>query len=102
MNQGAVLGLRRGHFQRVPASSHWLWARLEGGSLKIQLPHRDAWALGLCTTSTGRGDMCVCPCLPQQRRQGQMGGGSQVSLLSLQLLFPLFQNLNSSLRYIYF
>lgn len=89
MNQGAVLGLRRGHFQRVPASSHWLWARLEGGSLKIQLPHRDAWALGLCTTSTGRGDMCVCPCLPQQRRQGQMGGVPGLTAEPAAVISPL-------------
>lgn len=39
MYQGAVLGPRRGHFQRVPASSRWLWAHLEGGSLTPQLPH---------------------------------------------------------------
>lgn len=44
MYQGAVLGLRRGHFQRVPASRCWLWAHLEGGSLASQLPHH-AWAL---------------------------------------------------------
>lgn len=89
MNQGAVLGLRRGHFQRVPASSHWLWARLEGGSLKIQLPHRDAWALGLCTTSTGRGDVCVCPCLPQQRRQGQMVGVPGLTAEPAAVISPL-------------
>lgn len=39
MYQGAVLGPRRGRFQRVPASSRWLWAHLEGGSLTPQLPH---------------------------------------------------------------
>lgn len=69
MNQGAVLGLRRGHFQRVPASSRRLWAPLEGGSLTIQLPHRDTWALGLCTISTGPGAVCVCVLVFLQKRK---------------------------------
>lgn len=89
MNQGAVLGLRRGHFQRVPASSHWLWARLEGGSLKIQLPHRDAWALGLCTTPQ---DKAVCVCVlvfPPKRRQGQMVGVPGLTAEPAAVISPL-------------
>lgn len=71
MNQGAVLGLRRGHFQRVPASSRRLWAPLEGGSLTIQLPHRDTWALGLCTISTGPGAVCVCVSLSSSKKESR-------------------------------
>lgn len=87
MNQGAVLGPRRGRFQRVPASSRWLWAHLEGGSLTPQLPHLHGLSF-----PTG------VPCLPPKQKAGADGGGSKVSLLNLQLLFAIFQNLNSSLQ----
>lgn len=70
MNRGAVLGLRRGRFQRVPARSRWLWARLEGGSLTIQLPHH-ARALGLCTLSTGQGGVCASSSCSKQESRGK-------------------------------
>lgn len=68
MYQGAVLGLRRGHFQRVPASRCWLWAHLEGGSLASQLPHH-AWAL-----LPHRGTLSS-----SRRKAGANGGGSKVT-----------------------
>lgn len=42
-----------------------------GGSLTMQLPHRDAWALGLCTLSTGQGGVCASSSSSKQESRGK-------------------------------
>lgn len=37
----------------------------------MQLPHRNAWALGLCTLSAGQGGVCASSSSSKQESRGK-------------------------------